>query len=85
MSYIKVIDTAKKSKYDQGSAVALIRRTRKNLSVEHYLVSCFHLFGLLARDIKQPCQQATIEHGGKVIAHYNDCLLYTSPSPRDRG
>ena len=82
MSYIKVIDS-KKSKYDQGSAVALIRRTRKNLSVEHYLVSCFHLFGLLARNIKQPCQQAVIEHDGKVIANYKGICGSIAPLGTD--
>lgn len=83
MSYIKVIDTAKKSKYDQGSAVALIRRIRKNSPVEHYLVSCFHLFGLLATNIKQPCQQAIIEHDGNVIAHYNGICGSIAPLDTD--
>jgi hypothetical protein len=83
MSYIKVIDTAKKSKYDQGSAVVLIRRIRKNSPVEHYLVSCFHLFGLLATNVKQPCQQATIKHGGNVIAHYNDICGGIAPLGTD--
>ena len=30
-------------------------------------------------------QSSTSADSGKILGKYNSCLLYTSPSPRDRG
>ncbi|CAD5260899.1 conserved hypothetical protein [Alteromonas sp. 38] len=82
MSYIDVINTQTKET-DSGSAVALVRCTGNIGDTEHYLVSCFHLFGLLANNIEQPCQQATIKHAGKVIASYTGICGNIAPLGTD--
>ena len=41
-----------------------------------------HLYGLLELAKRQGVKNTPV-HGFKTVAHVGDCLLYTSPSPRD--
>ena len=84
---INVVPSTKPVKYDYSRTIADLQKTQSDTVNPYSYHAVTHVQGLMEGSIRLR-QDVKIEHkqlpryGG--ICLWYDCLLYTSPSPRDR-
>jgi len=65
------VKNLKNDRCDEGACAAIVRRNIKDSAPEHYLLSCYHLYALLASDISNPATHSGIFKEDLQIATYS--------------